>query len=79
MLAPRPEPLPVTAARGGSPRAPLRPSQARAELATWKSQIVTILEHNNAIRSRRDRAPSRARLGSRSASTTRGICCRAAS
>jgi protein TonB len=45
MLAPRPEPLPVLP-REEVPPAPVRPSQARAELATWKSQIVTILEHN---------------------------------
>jgi periplasmic protein TonB len=28
------------------PFVPVRPQQARAEVATWRSQIVTILEHN---------------------------------
>jgi periplasmic protein TonB len=45
MLAPRPEPLPEPPHEEVA-AAPLRLSQARAELETWKSQIVTILEHN---------------------------------
>jgi protein TonB len=53
MLAPRPEPLPEPP-REETPPAPVRPSQARAEMATWKSQIVTLLEHSK-------RYPSEAR------------------
>jgi len=29
-----------------TPYVPPRPAQARAEVATWKSQVVTLLEHN---------------------------------
>jgi periplasmic protein TonB len=57
----KPEPLPEQQSEAMLPRqpevppeppheevpfVPVRPQQARAELATWRTQIVTILEHN---------------------------------
>jgi protein TonB len=53
MLAPKPEPLPEPP-HEEVPFVPVRPQQARAVVATWQSQIVTILEHNK-------RYPSQAR------------------
>jgi periplasmic protein TonB len=45
MLPPKPEPLPEPPQEDVPAVAP-RPVQARAVLATWRSQIVTILERN---------------------------------
>jgi protein TonB len=53
MLPPKPEPLPEPP-QEETPPAPPRPAQAIASVATWRSQIVTILEHNK-------RYPSEAR------------------
>jgi protein TonB len=53
MLPPKPEPLPEPP-REETPAVAPRPVQARAAVATWRNQIVTILEHNK-------RYPSEAR------------------
>jgi periplasmic protein TonB len=45
MLAQPPE-VPPEPPHEEVPFVPVRPQQARAEVATWRSQIVTILEHN---------------------------------
>jgi protein TonB len=45
MLAPQPKPEPEPP-REEVPVVIPQPSRARAEVATWRSQIVTILEHN---------------------------------
>jgi periplasmic protein TonB len=45
MLPQQPE-LPPEPPHEEVPFVPVRPQQARAEVATWRSQIVTILEHN---------------------------------
>jgi periplasmic protein TonB len=53
MLPPQPEVVPEPP-REETPALPPRPERARADTATWKSQIVTLLEHNK-------RYPSQAR------------------
>jgi protein TonB len=53
MLAPKPEPLPEPP-REETPVVVPQPSRARADTATWKSQVITLLEHNK-------RYPSEAR------------------
>jgi protein TonB len=53
MLPPKPEPLPEPP-REETPAVAPRPVQARAAVATWRNQIVTILERNK-------RYPSEAR------------------
>jgi periplasmic protein TonB len=45
MLAPKPEPLPEPP-REETPAVAPKPSRARADTATWKSQVITLLEHN---------------------------------
>jgi protein TonB len=45
MLAPQPKPEPEPP-REEVPVVIPQPSRARAEVATWKSQVVTLLEHN---------------------------------
>jgi protein TonB len=53
MLAPKLEPLPEPP-REETPAVAPQPSRARADTATWKSQVITLLEHNK-------RYPSEAR------------------
>jgi protein TonB len=45
MLPPKPEPLPEPP-QEETPPMPLRPARASASVATWRSQIVAILERN---------------------------------
>ncbi|HEY6255363.1 MAG TPA: TonB family protein [Xanthobacteraceae bacterium] len=45
MLQPLPEPLPEPP-RQETPAVLPQPSRARADVATWKSQMVSLLEHN---------------------------------
>jgi protein TonB len=45
MLPPQPEIVPEPP-REVTPPLPPRPERARADTATWKSQVVTLLEHN---------------------------------
>ena len=45
MLPPEPAVVPAPP-REETPPAPPRPARARADTATWKSQVITLLEHN---------------------------------
>jgi protein TonB len=54
MLPPKPEVLPEPPQEEPPPPPPPQPARAVASVATWRSQIVTILEHNK-------RYPSEAR------------------
>jgi protein TonB len=46
MLPPPPETPPPEPQREETPAVVVQPTRARADAATWKSQIVTLLEHN---------------------------------
>jgi periplasmic protein TonB len=45
-MLPRQPEVPPEPSHEEVPFVPVRPQQARAEVATWRTQIVTILEHN---------------------------------
>jgi protein TonB len=46
MLPPPPETPPPEPLREETPAVVVQPTRARADVATWKSQVMTLLEHN---------------------------------